>query len=58
MTSQASTRKEPYQKPEVRIIELKAEETLSVGCKTFPGSTAGAGGSGCGNAICALPIGS
>jgi hypothetical protein len=26
--------KEPYQKPELVVIELKAEEVLAVGCKT------------------------
>jgi hypothetical protein len=26
--------KEPYEKPELVVIELKAEEVLAVGCKT------------------------
>jgi hypothetical protein len=27
--------KEPYEKPEVVVIELKAEEVLAVGCKAI-----------------------
>ena len=32
--------KKPYQKPRLRIIELAAEETLAVGCKTAIGGMA------------------
>ena len=34
-------KKQPYEKPKLRIIELTAEEVLGVGCKlaTAPGPT-------------------
>jgi hypothetical protein len=28
----------PYEKPEVRIVELKPEEALAAGCKTLGGN--------------------
>jgi hypothetical protein len=33
--------KEPYEKPELLVIELKAEEVLAVGCKTVGGTAFG-----------------
>jgi len=30
-------RKQPYEKPRLRVIELVAEEVLGVGCKTAGG---------------------
>jgi hypothetical protein len=47
----------PYEKPALKIIELVAEETLAVGCKSFPGGP-GKTGSLCGNSLCSLSIGS
>lgn len=40
---QQTTKKEkkPYQKPEVKVIDLVAEEVLSVGCKTQISAGAG-----------------
>ena len=46
-----------YEKPTMKVIELVAEETLAVGCKSFPGGP-GKTSSVCGNALCALSIGS
>jgi len=45
--------KKPYQKPELKVIDLAAEEVLAVGCKTI--SSPGTGGSpiSCGAAPCA-----
>lgn len=33
--------KERYEKPELGVIELKAEEVLAVGCKNSPNTTNG-----------------
>jgi hypothetical protein len=33
--------KEPYEKPELVVIELKAEEVLAVGCKTVGRNSVG-----------------
>jgi hypothetical protein len=41
------TPKERYEKPELVVIELKAEEVLAVGCKTV-GKTAAGGRPVCG----------
>ena len=46
-----------YEKPAMKTIELVAEETLAVGCKSFPGGP-GKSGSLCGNSLCSLSIGS
>ncbi len=34
ITQTAKKKKKPYQKPEIRVIDLAAEEVLAVGCKT------------------------
>jgi hypothetical protein len=35
MTKQtAAKEKKPYQKPEIEVIDLAAEEVMAVGCKT------------------------
>jgi len=39
------TKKKPYTKPQLRIIELKAEEVLSAGCKSS--TSAGKNGANC-----------
>jgi hypothetical protein len=47
--------KKPYEKPELRIIELAAEEVLAAGCKlSFGGSAFGSIGS-CMGMNCAGP---
>ncbi len=51
-------RKALYEKPSLRTIELVAEETLGYGCKIFPGNPMGKSGASCGNALCALDLGS
>jgi hypothetical protein len=38
--------KERYEKPELVVIELKAEEVLAVGCKTAGRTNVGAGACG------------
>lgn len=38
--------RKPYEKPLLRIIELKADEVLAVGCKTNSIATKAAGNSG------------
>jgi hypothetical protein len=45
-----STKKKPYEKPEVKQIPLKPEEAVLGFCKTAGGG-AGSGGS-CGTALC------
>lgn len=44
MTEHESDRKtkEPYEKPRVEAIELKADEVLAIGCKTASGANTGA----------------
>lgn len=48
----------PYEKPLLRIIELAAEEVLSVGCKTAFGDPTGVAGNGCMSGTCKTTIGS
>ena len=48
----ADTPKREYAKPQVRTIELSAEETLAVGCKMADGGNA-AGGFTCISNACA-----
>lgn len=50
--------KQAYEKPQLRRIELAADEVLSVGCKTAPGNPGGKLGSGCTNPLCSLATGS
>jgi hypothetical protein len=38
--------KEPYEKPELVVIELKAEEVLAVACKTATRTNVGRGACG------------
>jgi hypothetical protein len=52
------TPKQAYEKPRLRIIELAAEEILSVGCKTSPVNFSGKLGSGCTNPVCSIATGS
>ena len=52
-------RKRSYDKPELRTIELVAEEMLTVGCKTYPGDPTGVGPTGhCTHGLCVLSTGS
>jgi len=50
--------KQPYEKPKVRIIELKAEEVLAIGCKTSYGDPRGVSGNGCLTGVCSSTTGS
>lgn len=47
-----------YVKPRLRLIELAAEEVLSVGCKKGPRDPNGPAGQGCLNGICSYYPGS
>jgi hypothetical protein len=44
-------RKEPYVRPELVEISLRAEEVLAVGCKTIPSSKVNRSASNCGIAV-------
>jgi hypothetical protein len=48
------TAKKPYQKPEVKKVDLRPEEAVLTGCKNSSGTwcIAGAGDSGC--PICSI----
>jgi hypothetical protein len=48
----------PYEKPKLRIIELAAEEVLTVGCKTRFTDPKGVAGSGCMSGVCSKRTGS
>ena len=50
--------KKIYEKPELRIIELAAEEVLSVGCKTKFEDPRGVAGNGCLTGVCSSSTGS
>jgi hypothetical protein len=46
----ATARRLPYERPQLQVIELKAEETLAQPCKirlTSPGPVTGCGRSNC-----------
>lgn len=47
-----------YEKPKLRIIDLTAEEVLSVGCKTGFTDPRGVAGSGCLSGVCSRRTGS
>lgn len=40
-------KKKPYEKPELKIIEMKEEEVLAIGCKMAGGSTQAFGNPTC-----------
>ena len=48
----------PYEKPKLRIIELAAEEVLTVGCKTRFADPKGVAGNGCLSGVCSKRTGS
>jgi hypothetical protein len=50
--------KKDYEKPVLRVIELAAEEVLSVGCKTGFSDHKGVAGSGCLTGLCSSRTGS
>jgi hypothetical protein len=50
--------KQPYEKPKVKVIELKAEEVLGIGCKIAFGDPKGLAGHGCATGICSSSVGS
>ena len=47
-------KKKSYQRPRLRVIELRAEETLSQGCKFVSGGTGSTGGP-CSQLVCFAP---
>ena len=47
------TCRQPYKKPELRVVELEANEVLATGCKTSTGATAFGAASGCLSNSCA-----
>jgi hypothetical protein len=50
--------KRVYEKPKLRIIELAAEEVLTVGCKTSYADPKGVAGNGCLSGVCSSRTGS
>jgi hypothetical protein len=55
---QDKEKKDPYEKPKLRIIELSAEEVLGVGCKTSTADSRGIAGNGCTSGVCSRRTGS
>jgi hypothetical protein len=51
-------KREKYEKPKLRTIELAAEEVLTVGCKTRFADPKGVAGNGCMSGVCSRSIGS
>jgi len=47
-------KKEPYEKPKLTVIELRADEVLAVGCKTIA-SGPFVGGGNCKDTPCVAP---
>lgn len=47
-----------YEPPRLRVIELVAEEVLSVGCKTAFADPMGIAGNGCLSGFCSTRLGS
>jgi hypothetical protein len=41
-TSEPGNERKPYEKPRIRRVQLKPEESLAAGCKTLAGSSPGA----------------
>ncbi|HXX57900.1 MAG TPA: hypothetical protein VEI96_07850 [Thermodesulfovibrionales bacterium] len=58
MQHKEKKKKQSYEKPRLRVIELVAEEVLSTGCKTRFGDPKGVAGSGCLAGVCSSTIGS
>ena len=50
--------KKPYEKPELRVIEMKEEEVLAIGCKMVGGANAFGGLPDCGIANNCVQMGS
>jgi len=50
--------RQPYEKPTLRLIELAAEEVLSIGCKTNSHDPSGVAGNGCTTGVCSSVTGS
>lgn len=53
-----TTKKPAYEKPQLRVVELAAEEVLAVGCKTSLTDSSGVAGNGCTSGICSSTLGS
>jgi hypothetical protein len=50
--------KQTYEKPRLRIIELKAEEVLGISCKSSLNDPSGVAGQGCLGGFCVSTRGS
>jgi hypothetical protein len=46
MNKEMPPKKKPYQKPEIKIIDLVADEVLAIGCKTPTTVTVASSGPG------------
>jgi hypothetical protein len=55
---QNKEKKDSYEKPKLRTIELSAEEVLGVGCKTNRSDSKGIAGNGCTTGVCSSRTGS
>lgn len=51
-------RKQVYEKPKIRSIELAAEEVLGIGCKSSYSDPKGVAGNGCLTGVCSRSTGS
>ena len=49
MKESGNPKKKPYEKPELRVIEVKEDEVMAVGCK-MPGGPSNFGQPSCGTA--------
>jgi len=58
MTERTSNEKLAYEKPELRVIELAAEEVMATGCKTLTGKSLGVSSLPCAANQCVLQHGS
>lgn len=50
----SKNKRKHYQRPKLRVIELRAEETMSAGCKFVSGGTGSTGGP-CSQLVCFAP---
>jgi hypothetical protein len=58
MKQKETRARRPYEKPEIRRIELRPEEALSVGCKTLGGTECNSGDCVANPAPCFVTYGS
>lgn len=57
MADQEENNKSVYEKPQLRVIELAAEEVMATGCKIMGGTSIGRNGLPCASGQC-VSIGS